>query len=250
MAIVKIDKTNPVPYYYQLKEIILNQVENGVWKIGDQIPSEYELCNAYQVSRTVVRQALDELVQEGLLTKQKGKGSFVADPKISETVTFLGSFKAKMEALGYKTQTKVLSAEICLASKRVAELLEIEPDEQVVSIRRLRLVEQTPMVLQTICLPLSRVPDLLCEDLSQSITSILQKKYELQFKSSKVFMEPTTASGQEASLLGVAKGTPFMLIWGLSYSEDSKPIRYSRNLYRADRLMFIVENYMLETKPG
>jgi len=77
-----IDKTSPVPYYYQLEQLLRERIENGRLKPGDILPSETELCSTFRVSRTVVRQALNKLCQDGIVYKEKGRGTFVAKPKL------------------------------------------------------------------------------------------------------------------------------------------------------------------------
>jgi GntR family transcriptional regulator len=83
---IKVDHDSAIPFYIQLKEILETRITQGEWQPGDRLPSEQELCDAYDVSRTVVRQTLLKMESDGLIVKHRGKGSFVAKPKIRENL--------------------------------------------------------------------------------------------------------------------------------------------------------------------
>lgn len=119
-----IRRDSPVRYYYQLEEFLKGQIENGTWEPGQKIPSGAELCEAFDVSRTVVRQALNELVHEGVLYRRRGKGTFVAEPKIRESlVQHLTGFYEDMVALGLKPSTRVLEQKVIPAPPKIADAL-------------------------------------------------------------------------------------------------------------------------------
>src|SRR5512133_1243629 len=135
----RIDFQSNIPYYVQLIALIKENIQQGVWKSGDQLPGEPELCIASGISRTVVRQALRELELEGLITRRKGKGTFVAEPKISEgLVQKLTGFYQDMTERGLNPITKVLRQEVAAANEKIARYLDIEPGSQVILIQRLR----------------------------------------------------------------------------------------------------------------
>jgi len=143
-----IDKGSPLPYYVQLKEILRGYIENGEWQIGSQIPSEPDLCEVFNISRTVVRQALRELTYEGLLVREKGRGTFVAGPKISERlVQELTGFYQDMAERGNPPVSKVLKQQMIPSSPKVASFLGLPPGTSVIEIERLRFVQNEPIVL-------------------------------------------------------------------------------------------------------
>jgi GntR family transcriptional regulator len=116
-----IDKENPIPYYIQLKQSLSEKIERGEWKPGEQLPSEPELCQVFDVSRTVIRQALQEMAYEGLVVRKKGKGSFVAEPKISENLAQkLTGFYQDQAERGHPPVSHVLKQSVVPASPRVA----------------------------------------------------------------------------------------------------------------------------------
>lgn len=238
-----IRRDSPVPYYYQLEEILKERIENGTWEPGGQIPSEAELCEAFGVSRTVVRQALNELVHEGVLYRRKGKGTFVAEPKIGESlVQHLTGFYEDMVALGLKPSTKVLEQKVIPAPPKIAEGLGLKQGEPVIRVDRLRFVNGEPIVLVVTYLPYRLCPELINDDLSnQSLYAILEKKYGLELVSGRRTLEAVAATKEEAELLEIEEGDPIVLLSSISYLKDGQPIEYFKAKHRGDRSRFEVE---------
>jgi GntR family transcriptional regulator len=238
-----IDRSSPIPYYIQLKEALRTPIEQGIWQPGDQIPGESELCRLFDVSRTVVRQALNELNFEGLITRIKGKGTFVAEPKIGESlIQKLTGFYQDMVDRGHSPITKVLSQQVAPANAKVAGRLGFEQGTLVIDIERLRFVQGEPIVLVTTYLPYALCPKLAQVDLSnQSLYAFLEKECGLVIARGRRFIEAVTASEYEAHHLQVAKGAPLILLDSVSYLADGTPIEYYRAFHRGDRSRFEVE---------
>lgn len=238
-----IDRSSPIPYYVQLKEALRAPIEQGIWQPGDQIPGESDLCRLFDVSRTVVRQALNELNFEGLITRIKGKGTFVAEPKISESlIQKLTGFYQDMVDRGHKPVTLVLSQQVVPANAKVAGRLGLGPGALVIDIERLRFVQDEPIVLVTTYLPYALCPRLAQADLSnQSLYAFLEKECGLVIARGRRVIEAVTASEYEAHYLQVAKGAPLILLDSVSYLADGTPIEYYRAFHRGDRSRFEVE---------
>lgn len=238
-----IDRSSPIPYYVQLKEALRAPIEQGIWQPGDQIPGESDLCRLFDVSRTVVRQALNELNFEGLITRIKGKGTFVAEPKISESlIQKLTGFYQDMVDRGLKPVTLVLSQQVVPATAKVAGHLGLGPGALVIDIERLRFVQDEPIVLVTTYLPYALCPRLAQADLSnQSLYAFLEKECGLVIARGRRVIEAVTASEYEAHYLQVAKGAPLILLDSVSYLADGTPIEYYRAFHRGDRSRFEVE---------
>jgi GntR family transcriptional regulator len=238
-----IDRSSPIPYYVQLKEALREHVEAGAWHSGDVIPGEPELCRLFGVSRTVVRQALKELTYEGLVVREKGKGTFVAEPKIGESlVQELTGFYQDMVDRGLKPRTRVLKQEVVPASRKVADHLRVQPETPVVQIDRLRFVEDEPIVLVTTYLPEALCAQLLQADLSQqSLYAFLESHCGIKIAFGRRTIEAVPASEYEARLLEVDKGAPLLTLDSVSYLEDGTPIEYFHALHRGDRSRFEVE---------
>jgi GntR family transcriptional regulator len=238
-----INKNSPIPYYVQLKDLLKQRIERGVLRVGDQIPPEEELCNTFIVSRTVVRQALQVMTYEGLIVRIRGKGTFVAEPKISEgLVQKLTGFYQDMVEHGYIPITKVLNQKVIPASQKVASKLQIQPSTSVFEIVRLRFIQEEPIVLVTSYIPYALCPDLLNADLSnQSLYSYLEREYGIMIVRGRRTIEVEPANTYEARLLKVRKGVPLFVLESICFSSNGTPIEYFHAYHRGDRSRFEVE---------
>lgn len=245
-----IDKHSHLPLYFQLAEYLRNAIENGRWQPGERIPSETELCQAFDVSRTVVRRAVQELEYDGLLYREQGRGTFVSQPKISESLMQdLSGFYEDMVAKGLTPETKVLKQEVEPATKKVADFLRIEPGDKVITIDRLRSVHSEPILLVTTYIPYDICQELLEEDLStQSLYALLENKYGLELAHGRRTIQAVAANQYESQLLGIEEGSPLVLLDSVSYLEDGRPIEYFHAVHRGDRSRFEVE--LVRVRPG
>lgn len=239
----QVNHDSPIPYYVQVKDILKDRVSRGDWPVGGQIPSEPELCQLYDVSRTVVRQALQALMLEGLIIRRKGRGTYVAEPKISENLAqHLTGFYDDMRSQGYIPISRVLRQELVEANAKVAAYLEIPASAKVIEITRLRLVQDEPLVLVTTYLPHALCPDVLHTDLTQqSLYAYLRSHCSVNIARGRRILEAVTANEYEATLLNIKKGTPLIMFDSISYSDDGTPVEYYHALHRSDRLRFEVE---------
>jgi GntR family transcriptional regulator len=238
-----IDHSSPIPYYAQLMEALRDAIEGGVWEPGQQMPSEAELCDMFELSRTPVRQALDELEREGLISRIKGKGTFVAEPKISEgLVQELTGFFQDMVDRGHTPVTEVLKYEVVPAIPKIAGYLGVEPGTPIYEIERLRSINNEPIVLVTTYLPHDLCPELVDADLrTRSLYAYLEEACGLVITRGRRTIEAVPASKYEAKLLEVEVGAPLILLDSVSYLRDGTPIEYYHALHRGDRSRFEVE---------
>lgn len=243
MLKARIDFASALPYYIQVKEALRACIDRGDWPAGVQIPGEPELCRTFNVSRTVIRQALTELEYEGLIIRKKGKGTFVAEPKISESlVQKLTGFYQDMVERGHIPLTKVLKQHVIPSSAKVAKRLEITPDTPVIEIERLRYVENEPITLTTTYLPYALCPQVAEADLTnQSLYAFLENQCGLLIVRGHRTLEAVAARENEARLLEVERGAPLILLNSVSYLEDGTPLEYYHALHRGDRSRFEVE---------
>ncbi|MDN5347545.1 MAG: GntR family transcriptional regulator, N-acetylglucosamine utilization regulator [Clostridia bacterium] len=238
-----IDKESVIPLYYQLKEIIRQEIEGGVWKPGDCLPPERELCEKYDVSRATVRQALADLVREGLLVRQQGRGTFVSAPKMEENLLGFYNFTSQMKAKGYNPSVKPISVEVIPAPRRLAELFAFADGEKVVRVIRLRLVNDEPLFVEKTYLPYALFSDLTFEEVSVNpvFYELLTRKYQLKIKGAKKYVEPTVIDNFEASLLGVKKGSPALLLERITYAENGEVVAVCTWIVRGDRCRHYVD---------
>jgi GntR family transcriptional regulator len=238
-----IERTSALPYYAQLKEMLWERIRLNEWKAHDRLPSEAELCQRYGVSRTVVRQALTEMVQEGALYRQKGKGTYVAEPKIVEGLfQQLIGFHEEMALRRMKLVTHVLEQRLVTAEGRIAAALKIPVGEQVIRIVRLRIVEGVPTVLSTTFVPNSCCPGLLQHDLTNcSLYGTAENEFGLHISHGSRAIEVEKASVKEAGLLGIKPGQPLVLVESHTFLRDGSVFDFSVAKHRADRCRFEVQ---------
>jgi len=239
-----IDRASPLPYYVQLKTALAEAIESGQWVPGDRIPSEPELCTMFGVSRTVVRQALKDMTYQGLVVREKGKGTFVAEPKISSgsLVHSLVGFYQDMAERGQAPVTRVLEQAIEPAGAKLATVLRLESTTPVIKLVRLRFVQDEPIVLVTSYLPYDLCPELVNADLSeQSLYAFLKSAYGLSVASGRRRIESVAAGEAEARLLNIEEGAPLLKLDSVSYLQDGTPLEYFHGVFRGDRSRFEVE---------
>lgn len=242
-AITSIDFSSNIPYYIQLIELLKGKISSREWKPGDQILSEPELCDVYGVSRTVVRQALREIELEGLVIRKKGKGTFVAEPKIDESLAQkLTGFYHDMVERGLTPVTQVLNQAVVPASKLVSEYLKIPLDTPVIQLRRLRSINDDPIVLVTSYLPYSLCPQVATHNFTdQSLYEFLENSCGLLITHGRRYIEAALANESEAELLQIEPGDPLLSLNSVSFLEDDTPVEYYHALHRGDRSRFEVE---------
>ena len=246
-----VDKASPVPYYHQLKLYITGEIEGGNWAPEEKLPSEAEFCDRFNISRTVVRQAIRELQNEGYLETEKGRGTFIARPRIIEGfVQSITGFYGEMAQRGYRVTTQVLSQELTSASRTVAEALEVETDTAVVTLSRLRKLNDEPSVFVTTYVPQQLCPELLDADLeNRSLYDFLEhSEYGLKIHRGRRYIGVSLAKEHEASLLQMEVGAPLIELDSITYLEDGRPLEYFHALHRGDRTRFQVD--LIKTRPS
>lgn len=238
-----IDRTSGIPYYIQVRDTLQGHFEARSWRPGDQLPGEPELCRMFGVSRPVIRQALNDLANKGLIVREKGKGTFVAQSKIRESLVqkLTGSFQ-DMREQGHLLVTQVLRQNVIPASRKVANYLRFEPDTPVIEIERLRFVDDIPLQLVTTYLPYSLCGGPIEEDLShRSLYAFLEERFGVMISHGQRSIEAVAANEYEARLLQVKKGAPLILLDSVSFVADGTPVEYYHALHRGDRTRFEVQ---------
>lgn len=239
----KIDRGTYIPFYVQVHDALKEFIEHGEANPGDQLPSEPDLCRMFDVSRTVIRQALRGLENEGLIVRIKGRGTFIAEPKIGESLfQKLTGFHQDMTQKGHVPVSQVLKQAIIPANAKVAAFLQLAPETPVIRIDRVRSVEEEPIVLVTTYLPHALCPGLVETDLThRSLYAYLEETYGLIIDRGRRILEAIVAGEYEANLLQIKEGAPLISLESISYLPDGTPLEYYKALHRGDRSMFEVE---------
>ncbi len=232
-------RNSPLPRYYQLKEIMRERVQSDEWKPGDLIPSERELSEKYGISRMTARQAITDLVNEGLFYREQGKGTFVSQRKITQQLIRLTGFTEDIKARGQKPGTKVLSAQMFPADETTAEKLRIDPGTLIFRLQRLRLADDEPLAIELSQITFKGCERLLEEDLEQnSLYRLLETKYGIPLMEADQELEAGLAGNEEVQLLKISLGRPVLFTRRITYTERNQPIEYAKAVYCGNKYIF------------
>lgn len=229
--------------YLQLETELKQAILDGKYGVGERIPTEQELCDMFGMSRITVRRAVQDLVEEGLLNKVRGRGTFVAVPK-----HILGAQPAPergfgdMSSTGKRTVHKVLEKSVEHADTDLGKLLGIAPGSEVYYIRRLILEENFPMAIDNLFVSAKRFPDL--PDLLHDDTSfyeLVDEHYQYKFGMESLTLDASTARGDEGTLLRCPVGSPLFILRKKMYCANGVPMHYSKSIVRADRISYHFE---------
>src|SRR5712671_2278405 len=214
--------------YSRVETVLASEITDGDLKVGDQLPTEDSLISRFGVSRITVRRAIQNLVSRGLVEIHRGKGTFVAAPKITHELTELSGFVEDMHALGRKPTARVIGKEIVAANATVASQLALTKGERVVRIRRVRLADGIPLSFDETYLPLEVGKKIITDNQKvEPIFSLLERKYD------GPLIEPEVAAA-----LKVKRRSPIFRIERTSYSTGGRPVDYERLHYRGDLVRF------------
>jgi GntR family transcriptional regulator len=226
--------------YSRVETVLACEISDGVLRVGDQLPTEDILIERFEVSRITVRRAIQNLVGRGLVEIHRGKGTFVAEPKMTQELTELSGFVEDMHALGRKPTARVISKEVVTADTAVANHLALTKGERVVRIRRVRLADGVPLSFDETFLPLEIGKKIVTNNLKvEPIFSLLERKYDIPLIEAEYKLEALAADAEVASALRVKQGSPIFRIERTSYSTGNRPVDYEKLYYRGDLVRFV-----------
>jgi GntR family transcriptional regulator len=241
-----VDKNSPIPAYYQIHQYINDKIKSGEWKPGNQIPTERELTDLFGVSRMTLRHALTILSQEGVIVREVGRGSYVAEPKITQTLKSLTGFSQDMIARGKRPDTRVLEADFVEATPALAEQFGLSVGSQIFMLKRLRLADHEPMSLEIVYLSIPNMHDLINQDLSRSLYELLKSKYGVFPTRAKQKIQAGLCEKEEAEYLAIEKGQPVLRLNRYTFDQDNRQFEAVISVYRGDRYVFDVELITVE----
>jgi GntR family transcriptional regulator len=232
--IQKLDHKSFIPLYYQLKEIFVEKIESGEWPEECMIPSESALQEIYGLSRATVRRTIELLSSEGFFEKKRGKGTMVKKPRIEEKLPALKSFAEEMA--GMNATKRVMSAEYIEPPPKIKEILALFPDEQVLCLKRLMIVDGSPLGILHSYIP-ARYRLSLEEDYSKSLYKIFEN-HGILLKEADQSIEASMSTKEEILLLGLNTSFPTLVIKRIAYSIDGDPVEYVKGVYHGDRYRY------------
>lgn len=237
----EIQASSPTPLYEQIKAILRSRVLDGTYKPHEQLPSESEMMTAFNVSRITVRQALNDLQNEGLVFRIHGKGTFVSKPKAFQDLGRLQGFGEAMRKMGYETFARVVSMRTVVPSAQVQERLHLSKRAKVTELQRIRFLNREPISLDVTYLPADIGARLAKEDLaSRDVFVILENDYGMSLGHADLQIGSTLADERLAGQLQVEEGSPVLVIERTTHTTDGKPIDYEHLYYRGDAFQYKV----------
>ena len=227
-------RTEGVPIYVQIRESLRAEITGGVLKRGEQLPSEPDLASKYNVSRMTIRQSIEDLVDEGLLYRRHGVGTFVAYPHLHRDHTRLTSFFDRVENEGVEVYAKLLDLEVIAADSKVAQALDISPTDSVIRVKTLRYADNMPITVHDAHIPHKLFASIVNEDLEVQHLWALFEKCGYKVKRAIQKIEAHEASKEIARLLKIKQGAPILFKERTVYSDDGTPVEFTYCYNRGD----------------
>lgn len=232
--------------YKEIESYIRMKIEDHTYKEGESIPTERELCDLFKVSRMTIRHAVDELIQEGLLIRKKGSGTYVSPPKLKHNYSKLSLSHDDRLIRNENIVSRVLSLELVNGDAYAMESLEIDEHEYVWKLKRIRMLKNQPMAYETIYFPQKYFPIARKEDFLFSFHDYMIAKcpfpYENNLAQPKVLVESSLAYQNTAKLLQIPVGSALLCIKIVTILGNGLKLNCSINFFPGDSFQFEINN--------
>jgi len=250
LELQKVDETKPVPLYYQVTELLEELIKEGKIKPGTKLPPEESLAAHFGVSRPTINKALGLLIRKSLVYRDRGKGTFVSEKKEVKLTLIreLVSFGEALEKEGVSFNTEVLALRKIQANKLIAEKLGTQERENVVYLKRLRNVDNEPLLIVESYLPYNLFPGLLEKDFSKDfLYQLLEEKYHTRVVRADRSVRAVKALEKDAYILKVPVGDPLIKMNGVALSPNNTKVEYFDLRMRGDRGVLYTTLYRRDT---
>jgi GntR family transcriptional regulator len=235
-----VDKESILPIYYQLYKYYEKQIRDGILKPGDALPTEMEIAESVEISRMTVRRAISGLVAEGMVYTQKGKGTFVAKPKLDNVVFDLNNFYDEIKQKGMNPHTKLLEAKIVKADEKLAKRMGIAVDTRCLFFRIVIKADGEPLVYEAkYTVYTKQKPTLEAELKDPSLANLATVHSDYVPVSSKKVLMVSKAINEEPAILGIPPATPIFLLLQTIYDADNNVIAWGKSIFRGDRYKLV-----------
>lgn len=237
-------KNSPKPLYAQLEELLRGEIVAGTYGSNGMIPSELELARRFDISRMTARGVVTQLVNEGLLYRVQGKGTFVAEPKIEAHSLAYQGIREQLEGMGYSTTTRLIEFKVIPADARLSQVLRVPVAEPLIFAMRLRSIRDTPISLHLSYIPEALAPTLQPARLeAEQLCVVLAADFNLTSARVEETLESTSATTTEAGLLGIDRGSPLLLLTDRYELAGGRTFEYTKVLFRGDKLKLRFEYF-------
>lgn len=234
----RLDPGSYIPLYKQLYYRLQKDIQKGVYKKNERLPSERELITLFEVSRITAKSALDELVQNGYAFRRAGLGTFVGSPKISGLSGF-SSFSDDMRMRGLTPSSKVVASKLIDPTDEIAKWLELAPGDRCIHLERIRFANNEPVALEDAYLPAKYFTGLENEDLeTNSMFDIMLRKFGMRPTWAEGKIEAGLPNQKQAKLLDIRQNEPVLVVHRITYNDMFVPLEWVLSVYRADRFSF------------
>ena len=236
----QVNKDSPLPYYYQIAQVLREAIDDagdagGPTAAAVALPSEPALARSFAVTRGTIRHALQTLAREGLIYREKGRGTFLKRRRVELDLTQLGSITAQMRGRQWAPGYRLLARNRIVPPPPVRHALDLAEGAEVWEVRRLRLADGEPVSAERSHIPCELAPDLDRQDLSGSLYALLQEHYGFALQAADQTIRTRAADAEEAQLLAIAEGVPVFIITGLLSEARGRAVEHSRSVWRGDR---------------
>ncbi|MCF6137771.1 GntR family transcriptional regulator [Pseudalkalibacillus berkeleyi] len=237
-----LNKQSTLPLYTQVEQFLKEEIKSGGYHTGDFVPSERELSEKFQISRMTVRQAINNMVHNGELYRERGKGTFVAAPKLTYPLKGIFSFTEDMERKGLKPSTKVISlTTVSNAPNHILGNLQCDRNAKVVQLKRIRLANEKPVAVETAYLPYEMFSSLTEWEASGSIYTYVRQTLKKNIHRASQQIEASIAGEHDSSLLDIQTGSPVLIVNRTTYLHTGEPFETVQTVFRGDQYTFSIE---------
>lgn len=230
-----------LPAYIKIHDAIKKDIDEGVWLIGDRLPSERDLADHFEVTRMTLRQAVTLLVEEGILERRVGSGTYVASHRVRDKMRGTTSFTEIVHSQGKTPSSKLISYQRQLASDTEIKELQLEPSDYVIRMERIRYADNIPLVFEVASIPEKFIKDMKRDEITEHFFKTLVS-HGFEIGKSRQTIYAKTASERVASYLSVSRGHAILALTQVSYFSNGNPFEYVRSQYVGDRFEFYLEN--------
>lgn len=227
--------------YIEVKNDLLHKITEGQYKSGERIPSERTLCDLYGVSRMTARQAITQLVNEGILYRETGKGTYVSTKQFAQKN--VKSFTETLKEQGFDPSTQVLEFSIVYHLKEISSIMELPIETQFYKIKRLRLGNKVPIACETVYIPLQLCPNLKEQEIDDSLYEVLQRVYGYIVGSVSNDIDACISNRMMMQLFDVQKPVALLKIKGVSFTLEGVKLFYEESYYRSNLYKYQVDIY-------
>lgn len=227
--------------YQKIKNDIQCKINDGEYKSGEKIPSERKLCELYNISRMTARQAVNELVKDGIVYREKGRGTFVSSPNFLQRN--VKSFTDTLRERGFNPSTNIIEFSTVYNLRDISNIMEVPYDTKFYKLKRLRLGNELPMALETVYIQKDRCLGLQKYDISKSLYEVLEEHYGYKVENISCDIDACIANNIMMKVFNMKKARALLKITGISYTQNGEKLFYEESYYRPDLYKYRVDIY-------